>query len=241
MSGSDGALPPPGVRIMPVLGLPEFRPGDDLTGAIVAAAPWIADGDVLLITSKVLSKVEGRLVPSSTDPDERDAQRRALIDGESVRLVAQVGRTKIVENSLGIVAAAAGVDASNVRADEIALLPIDPDGSAARIREEFARLGRTVGVIVTDTQGRAWRLGVTDVAIGAAGSPYWPTSAVMSTRSATSWWSPRSPSVTNWRPPATSSRASWTACPSRWPAGSLSIRAVLIRAVSRRWLRGRAA
>ena len=169
MSGSDGALPPPGVRIMPVLGLPEFRPGDDLAGAIAAAAPWIADGDVLLITSKVLSKVEGRLVRSSTDPDERDAQRRALIEGESVRLVAQVGRTKIVENSLGIVAAAAGVDASNVRADEIALLPADPDGSAARIREEFARLGRTVGVIVTDTQGRAWRLGVTDVAIGAAG------------------------------------------------------------------------
>jgi coenzyme F420-0:L-glutamate ligase/coenzyme F420-1:gamma-L-glutamate ligase len=160
---------PAGVRILPVAGLPEFRPGDDLAGAIAAAAPWIADGDVLLVTSKVVSKVEGRLVPSPTDPAERDALRRALIDEETVRLVAQVGRTKIVENRLGIVAAAAGVDASNVHADEIAVLPIDPDASAGRLRAEFARRGRDVGVIVTDTQGRAWRSGVTDVAIGAAG------------------------------------------------------------------------
>ena len=157
------------IEILPVTGLPEFRPGDDLAAAIAAAAPWIADGDVLLVTSKVVSKVEGRLVPSPTDPDERDALRRALIDEETVRLVAQVGRTKIVENRLGIVAAAAGVDASNVHADEIAVLPTDPDASAARLRAEFARRGRDVGVIVTDTQGRAWRMGVTDVAIGAAG------------------------------------------------------------------------
>ncbi|HEY5151353.1 MAG TPA: coenzyme F420-0:L-glutamate ligase [Mycobacterium sp.] len=160
---------PAGVRVLPVTGLPEFRPGDDLAAAIAAAAPWIADGDVLLVTSKVVSKVEGRLVPSPTDPDERDALRRALIDEETVRLVAQVGRTKIVENRLGIVAAAAGVDSSNVHADEIAVLPTDPDASAARLRTEFARRGRDVGVIVTDTQGRAWRTGVTDVAIGAAG------------------------------------------------------------------------
>ncbi|HYN73084.1 MAG TPA: coenzyme F420-0:L-glutamate ligase, partial [Nakamurella sp.] len=147
MSGSDG-LPtgeqrgePTGVRILPVTGLPEFRPGDDLAAAIAAAAPWIADGDVLLVTSKVVSKVEGRLVPSPTDPDERDALRRALIDEETVRLVAQVGRTKIVENRLGIVAAAAGVDASNVHADEIAVLPTDPDASAARLRAQFARRG----------------------------------------------------------------------------------------------------
>ncbi|MET0865621.1 MAG: coenzyme F420-0:L-glutamate ligase [Nakamurella sp.] len=160
---------PTGLQILPVTGLPEFRPGDDLAAAIAAAAPWLADGDVLLVTSKVLSKVEGRLIPSPTDPVERDALRRQLIDDETVRLVAQVGRTKIVENRLGIVAAAAGIDASNVLADEIALLPDDPDASAARLRADFAARGLDIGVIVTDTQGRAWRLGVTDVAIGAAG------------------------------------------------------------------------
>ena len=160
---------PAGLELRPVTGLPEFRPGDDLVAAIADAAPWIGDGDVLLVTSKVVSKVEGRLVSSPTDPDERDALRRRLIDDESVRLVAQMGRTKIVENRLGIVAAAAGIDASNVLPDEIALLPDDPDASASRLRDAFAARGLDVGVIITDTQGRAWRLGVTDVAIGAAG------------------------------------------------------------------------
>jgi coenzyme F420-0:L-glutamate ligase/coenzyme F420-1:gamma-L-glutamate ligase len=167
-AGSD-APAPVGLHLLPVTGLPEFRPGDDLAAAIATAAPWLADGDVLLVTSKVLSKVEGRLITSPTDPDERDALRRSLIDDESVRLVAQQGRTKIVENRLGIVAAAAGVDASNVHLDEIALLPEDPDASAAALRAQFARRGLDIGVVVTDTQGRAWRLGVTDVAIGAAG------------------------------------------------------------------------
>jgi coenzyme F420-0:L-glutamate ligase/coenzyme F420-1:gamma-L-glutamate ligase len=167
----DSPAPAPaGLQLLPVTGLPEFRPGDDLAGAIAGAAPWLRDGDVLLVTSKVVSKVEGRLIPSPTDPDERDALRRQLIDDESVRLVAQIGRTKIVENRLGIVAAAAGIDASNVMADEIALLPDDPDASAARLRAAFGARGLDVGVIVTDTQGRAWRLGVTDVAIGAAGT-----------------------------------------------------------------------
>lgn len=166
---SPDAPAPAGLQLRPVTGLPEFRPGDDLAAAIADAAPWIADGDVLLITSKVVSKVEGRLIPSPTDPEERDALRRRLIDQETVRLVAQIGRTKVVENRLGIVAAAAGIDASNVLPDEIALLPDDPDASAAGIRDAFAARGRDVGVVVTDTQGRAWRLGVTDVAIGAAG------------------------------------------------------------------------
>ena len=168
-AAASDAPAPAGLQVLPVLGLPEFRPGDDLAAAITAAAPWLADGDVLLVTSKVISKVEGRLVPSPTDPAERDELRRSLIDDESVRLVAQVGRTKIVENRLGIVAAAAGVDASNVHADEIALLPLDPDASAAGLRAALARRGIDVGVVITDTQGRAWRLGVTDVAIGAAG------------------------------------------------------------------------
>lgn len=157
------------LHLYPVTGLPDFRPGDDLAAALADAAPWLADGDVLIVTSKVLSKVEGRLVISPTDPVERDEFRRRLIDEQTVRLVAQVGRTKIVENQLGIVAAAAGIDASNVRRDEIALLPEDPDASARRLVDAFATRGRRIGVVVTDTQGRAWRSGVTDVAIGAAG------------------------------------------------------------------------
>lgn len=163
------AAAPDGLTVLPVTGLPDFRPGDDLAAAIADAAPWLVDDDILVVTSKVLSKVEGRLVPSPTDPEERDAFRRALIDQESVRLVAQIGRTKIVENKLGIVAAAAGIDASNVRLDEIALLPEDPDASAAALVAAFADRGLRLGVVVTDTQGRAWRTGVIDVAIGAAG------------------------------------------------------------------------
>jgi coenzyme F420-0:L-glutamate ligase/coenzyme F420-1:gamma-L-glutamate ligase len=160
---------PDGLQVIPVRGLPDFRPGNDLAGAIGAAAPWIVDGDVLVVTSKAVSKVEGQLVPSPSDAVEREQFRRDLIDSETVRLVAQVGRTKIVENRLGIVAAAAGIDASNVRLDEIALLPVDPDASAAALVDAFADRGLRVGVVITDTQGRAWRNGVTDVAIGAAG------------------------------------------------------------------------
>ncbi|RIJ71207.1 coenzyme F420-0:L-glutamate ligase [Nakamurella silvestris] len=167
---ADALAPAPaGLQILPVTGLPDIRPGDDLAALIAAAAPWIADGDVLVVTSKIVSKAEGRLVPSPVDPVERDALRRKLIDQETVRLVAQRGLTKIVENRLGIVAAAAGIDASNVHRDEIALLPEDPDASARILAAAFAAAGKTVGVLITDTQGRAWREGVTDVAIGAAG------------------------------------------------------------------------
>jgi coenzyme F420-0:L-glutamate ligase len=169
---STGAPPAPGgLQILPVPGLPDVRPGADLAALIASAAGWIVDGDVLVVTSKVVSKAEGRLVAAPSDPTERDAFRRRLIDAETVRLVAQVGRTKIVENHLGLVAAAAGIDASNVHADEIALLPVDPDGSAAGLVESFATRGVRIGVLITDTQGRAWRNGVTDVAIGAAGLP----------------------------------------------------------------------
>lgn len=160
---------PDGLQVLPVAGLPEFRPGDDLAAGIAGAAPWIADGDVLVVTSKVVSKTEGRLVAAPTDPAQREVLRRALIDSETVRLVASIGRTRIVENRLGLVAAAAGIDASNVFADEIALLPEDPDASAAALVRAFAARGLRVGVLITDTQGRAWRDGVTDVAIGAAG------------------------------------------------------------------------
>jgi coenzyme F420-0:L-glutamate ligase / coenzyme F420-1:gamma-L-glutamate ligase len=163
--GSAGA-----VEMLPVPGLPEFRPGDDLAGAIASAAPWLQDHDVLVVTSKVMSKCEGRIVDAPVDPDERDILRRKLIDGEAVRVLARKGKTLITENALGLVQAAAGVDGSNVDSAELALLPVDPDGSAAALRDGLReRLGVTVGVVVTDTMGRAWRNGQTDAAIGAAG------------------------------------------------------------------------
>ena len=117
----------PALELRAVEGLPEFRPGDDLPAAVAAAAPWLADGDVLVVTSKVFSKVEGRIVRAPTDPEERDAARRVLVDQESVRVVARKNRTLITENRLGIVQAASGVDGSNVLGNELALLPVDPD------------------------------------------------------------------------------------------------------------------
>ncbi len=158
------------VELLPVPGLPEFRPGDDLAAAIAAAAPWLRDDDVVVVTSKVMSKCEGRIVDAPADPEERDTLRRKLIDEEAVRVLARKGRTLITENAIGLVQAAAGVDGSNVDSAELALLPVDPDASAAALRTGLRdRLGVAVGVVVTDTMGRAWRNGQTDVAIGAAG------------------------------------------------------------------------
>jgi coenzyme F420-0:L-glutamate ligase/coenzyme F420-1:gamma-L-glutamate ligase len=158
------------VEILPVDGLPEFRPGDDLTGAIAGAARWLRSGDIVVVTSKVVSKVEGRLVRVPADPEERDRIRRRLVFEESTRILARRARTLITENRLGIVQAASGVDASNVAGDELALLPADPDASAAALRDGLReRLGVEVAVVVTDTMGRAWRVGQTDVAIGSAG------------------------------------------------------------------------
>jgi coenzyme F420-0:L-glutamate ligase / coenzyme F420-1:gamma-L-glutamate ligase len=153
-----------------VTGLPEFRPGDDLAAAVAAAAPWLRNADVVVVTSKVLSKCEGRIVVAPSDPTARDELRRKLIDAEAVRVLARKGRTLITENALGLVQAASGVDGSNVGSTELALLPADPDASAAALRAGLAdRLGVTVGVVITDTMGRAWRNGQTDAAIGAAG------------------------------------------------------------------------
>ncbi|MDL5157198.1 coenzyme F420-0:L-glutamate ligase [Actinomycetospora termitidis] len=162
---------PAGLTAWGVPGLPEFRPGDDLAVALAdALRGQVAHGDVVVVTSKVFSKVEGRLVAVPRDPGERDTARRKLIDDETVRVLATKGRTKIVTNRLGIVQAAAGVDGSNVETDEVALLPVDPDGSAARLRADLASaLGVDVAVVVTDTMGRCWRLGQTDAAIGSAG------------------------------------------------------------------------
>jgi len=158
------------LRLLPVHGLPEFRPGDDLTSALAAAAPWLIDGDVVVVTSKVVSKVEGRLVRAPADPEGRDLLRRELVESEAVRVLARRGRTLITESRIGLVQAASGVDASNVDSRELALLPVDPDASAAKLRRQlYDRLGVTVAVIVTDTMGRAWRVGQTDAAIGSAG------------------------------------------------------------------------
>ncbi|MGQ0482633.1 MAG: coenzyme F420-0:L-glutamate ligase [Pseudonocardia sp.] len=164
------------LEVFGVTGLPEFRPGDDLVGAVVAACaergPELVDGDVLVVTSKVVSKVEGRVVGAPADPERRDALRRELVAAETERVLARKGRTLIVANKIGLVQAAAGVDASNVAADELALLPVDPDASAARLRAGIrGRTGRDVAVVITDTMGRTWRVGQTDVAIGSAGLP----------------------------------------------------------------------
>jgi coenzyme F420-0:L-glutamate ligase/coenzyme F420-1:gamma-L-glutamate ligase len=158
------------IEILPVSGLPEFRPGDDLGAAVAAAAPWLRDSDVVVVTSKVVSKCEGRLVAAPEDREERDELRRRLVDDEAVRVLARKGRTLITENRLGLVQAAAGVDGSNVGRTELALLPVDPDGSAAALRAALReKLGVDVAVLITDTMGRAWRNGQIDAAIGAAG------------------------------------------------------------------------
>src|ERR1700758_2266980 len=103
----------PRVELLPVPGLPEFHPGDDLAAALAAAAPWLLDGDIVVVTSKVVSKCEGRIVPAPADPQARDDLRRKLIDAEAVRVLARKGKTLITENALGLVQAAAGVDGSN--------------------------------------------------------------------------------------------------------------------------------
>jgi len=167
-AGEHGAAA--AVEILPVPGLPEFRPGDDLTAALAGAAPWLRDGDVVVVTSKVLSKCEGRIVAAPADPEQRDQLRRELIDGEAVRVLARKGKTLITENALGLIQAAAGVDGSNIGTTELALLPVDPDGSAAALRAGLqAALGVSVAVIITDTMGRAWRSGQIDATIGASG------------------------------------------------------------------------
>ncbi|MGW1895303.1 coenzyme F420-0:L-glutamate ligase [Streptomyces sp. NPDC002004] len=159
MTGRPGAV---GFRVWAVAGIPEIAAGDDIGKMIAAAEPGLVDGDVVLVTSKIVSKAEGRIV-------EADG-REAAIDAETVRVVARRGPLRIVENRQGLVMAAAGVDASNTPAGTVLLLPEDPDASARAIRDGLRdALGVEVGVILTDTFGRPWRNGLTDVAIGAAG------------------------------------------------------------------------
>jgi coenzyme F420-0:L-glutamate ligase / coenzyme F420-1:gamma-L-glutamate ligase len=144
-----------------VTGLPEIASGADLAALIAAAAPALADGDIVVVTSKIVSKAEGRVIR---------ADRERAIDDETVRVVARRGPARIVETRHGLVLAAAGVDNSNTVPGTVALLPEDPDGSARRLRKALReQAGAAVGVIITDTMGRPWRVGQTDTAIGAAG------------------------------------------------------------------------
>src|SRR5688500_2611973 len=133
------AEPPTGISVHPVPGLPEFGPGDDLAAAVAGAAPWLADGDVVVVTSKVVSKVEGNLVHVEPGADREEARQRAVA-AETVRVVARRGPLSIVETRHGWVVAAAGIDASNVAADALVLLPADADESARRLRARLAEL-----------------------------------------------------------------------------------------------------
>ena len=144
------------MQIWAVEGIPEVVAGDDIAALILERAT-LEDGDIVVVTSKIVSKAEGRSVKAE---DREDA-----ITSQTVRVVATRGTTRIVENPLGLVMAAAGVDASNTPEGTVLLLPEDPDRSARQIREKLGN----VGVIISDTIGRPWRQGVTDIAIGAAG------------------------------------------------------------------------
>ena len=159
------------IEIREVAGIGEIRANDDLAAVIAPALQdieWsdgttgLASGDIVVVTSKIVSKAEGRSI-KATD-------REAAIDSEAVRLVAQRGTTRIVETRHGLVLAAAGVDASNTDSGSVLLLPVDPDASARTLRTRLNELfDVNIGVVITDTLGRPWRLGLTDAAIGAAG------------------------------------------------------------------------
>ena len=170
-----------GVSILPVRGLPELREGDDLAGLVLERIE-LEDDDVVAVAQKAISKIEGRIVRlDEIEPSPRaveiageggDAARRIEVILREAKSVVRVRPPLVIcETRHGFICASAGVDASNApEPGTLVLLPLDPDASAARLRDELrARSGRDVGVIVTDSFGRPWRQGTTDVAIGAAG------------------------------------------------------------------------
>ena len=171
------------MRVIALPGIPEVRPGDDLGGLLAAAAEGaggLEEGDVVVVAQKVVSKAEARIVPlDEVEPSERarelagdeDPRRVEVILREAVRVVRTRPPLVIAETRHGFVCASAGVDSSNApEAGTVVLLPVDADASAERLRTRLAELsGVAVGVLVTDSFGRAWRQGTTDVAIGVAG------------------------------------------------------------------------
>jgi coenzyme F420-0:L-glutamate ligase len=159
------------LALIPIHGIPEIRPDDALAPLIADAAAAqqtpLLDGDCIVVTQKIVSKAERRLV--EIDPDDR-AARRALVDSESVRILRRRGDLVISETRHGFVCANAGIDLSNVDHGWAALLPVDSDRSARRIRDALrATRGVDVAVVISDTFGRPWRNGLTDVAIGLSG------------------------------------------------------------------------
>lgn len=154
------------ISLIPVAGLPEVKPGDDL-GQLIAEHCELQPGDVVVVTQKVVSKAEGRLVAvDPTDP----LSHKEVVEREAVRVLRRRGDLVVTETTHGFICANSGVDLSNVEEGWAALLPLDPDRSARWIRDSLrARTSVEVGVVVSDTFGRTWRVGVTDVAIGTAG------------------------------------------------------------------------
>jgi len=152
------------ITVLPVEGMPEVHPGDEIAD-LVAGRVALEDGDVVVVTQKIVSKAEGRLEKVADD-----AERLRLIERESVRVLRRRDELVISETPHGFVCANAGVDLSNVDDGVAALLPVDADRSARHIRDALkARTGRSVGVVVSDTFGRPWRRGLVDVALGCAG------------------------------------------------------------------------
>jgi len=159
------------LRIFPIVGIPEVRPGDDLASLLCAGVAdqgeVLLTGDIVVITHKVVSKQEGRIVSIPTE-----AVYRQLVEDEAARIVRRRGDLVIAQTRHGFVCANAAVDRSNVEAGSAILLPIDPDRSAHRLRTLMERAtGTSLGVIITDTFGRPWRRGLVDVAIGISGLP----------------------------------------------------------------------
>jgi coenzyme F420-0:L-glutamate ligase/coenzyme F420-1:gamma-L-glutamate ligase len=170
------------LRIIPVRGIGEVCPGDDLPVMIAAAAPPLQNGDILVVTQKVVSKAEGRLVdPATVEPSHmarmaaaqghKDAHHYEVVLRETRRIVRMDRGVLVCETHHGFICANAGVDESNVAGGrQLTLLPVDPDASAAAIRAALRELaGVEVAVIISDTFGRAWREGQVNVAIGVAG------------------------------------------------------------------------
>jgi len=168
------------LRVIPVRGIPELEEGDDLGALVVEMAPGLEDDDVLVVAQKAVSKIEGRVVRLAVvEPSERARELAGDTDPRRVEVILREAREVIrsrpplviTETRHGFVCASAGVDASNAKGpDTLVLLPLDPDASAARLRDRIRELtARDVGVIVSDSFGRAWRRGTTDVALGVAG------------------------------------------------------------------------